>query len=121
MLRDMQLIVFSISHAAVMPSSAKIRPVVQHMPASTPTAVTNFCPLAGHLLDHARHLGANAWHRRLLMASSSYGSTDTITYMTAELCVRPCRAHFSPQTCCQLITWGIKTNKDKLAQHVKEV
>jgi len=39
MLRDMQLIVFSISHATVMPSSAKIRPVVQHMPASTPTFV----------------------------------------------------------------------------------
>ncbi len=62
MLRDVQLIVLSVSHAAVMPSSAKIRPVVQHVPASTPSAVANPCALAKHVLDHVRHLGANTWH-----------------------------------------------------------
>jgi len=58
----MQLIVLSVSHAAVVPSSAKIRPVVQHMPASTPSAVVNPRALAGYLLSHARHLGADTWH-----------------------------------------------------------
>ena len=46
MFRDMQLAVSSISHAAVMPGTAVVRPVVQHVPAHIPQTVSTVLLLA---------------------------------------------------------------------------
>ena len=49
MFRDVQLAVGSISHAAVMPGTAVVRSVIQHMPAHSPQMHSEILLLAKQL------------------------------------------------------------------------
>ena len=51
MFRDLQLAVGSVSHAAVMPSAAVVRSVIQHMPAHSPQMLSELLLLAKQLYN----------------------------------------------------------------------